>query len=295
MGSGDIGKTLGNITDSVGLTNYSGERAQDAQQRATDSANQILRDMYNQQRADMDPWRQTGVRSLDRLENKSFMDNWQQDPGYQFRLDEGMKAINGAASARGMGNSGATLKALTKYGQDYASSEYDKVYNRNYNRLSALAGLGSNAANTSANAAGNYGQSVSGNYIGMGNAAASNQIAATNRMSNLINSTIQAAGQASGSGGKSGGMAAMFSDMRLKENIVPINKEGLNEMKSHLKAYAFNYKNDSYGKGQWIGVMAQDLEKSKLGKTLVIENELGEKMIDTNKVLSLFLATLAEA
>lgn len=114
MGSGDIGKTLGNITDSVGLTNYSGERAQDAQQRATDSANQILRDMYNQQRADMDPWRQTGVRSLDRLENKSFMDNWQQDPGYQFRLDEGMKAINGAASARGMGNSGATLKALTK-------------------------------------------------------------------------------------------------------------------------------------------------------------------------------------
>jgi hypothetical protein len=68
----------------------------------------------------------------------------------------------------------------------------------------------------------------------------------------------------------------------------------LKEMKKHLKAYAFNYKNDKHGIGNWIGVMAQDLEKSKLGRTLVIHDENGNKMIDLRKVLSMFLSTMAE-
>lgn len=291
MGCGDIGKAVGGVTDAVGLTNYSGERAQEAQQNATNSANQTLRGMYDQQRADMEPWRASGSKALQGLEG-NFMANWQQDPGYEFRMNEGNKAINNAAAARGMGNSGATMKALTKYGQDYASNEYDKAYNRNFNRLSTLAGFGNNASATNSANAGNYGQGVAANAIGMGNAAASNQIAGANRMSNFINSGMQAAGQAASGGGS---VAAMFSDERLKENINPISKSDLSEMKSHLKAFAFNYKNEKHGKGNWIGVMAQDLEKSKLGKTLVIENEHGEKMIDINKVMSLFLATLAEA
>lgn len=291
MGGGDIGKALGNVTDAVGLTNYSGERAQEAQQNATNSANQTLRGMYDQQRADMEPWRQSGAKALTGLEG-NFMANWQQDPGYEFRMNEGNKAINNAAAARGMGNSGATMKALTKYGQDYASSEYDKAYNRNFNRLSTLAGFGNNASATNAANAGNYGQGVAANAIGMGNASASNQIAGANRMSNLINSGMQAAGQAA----SSGGAAAMFSDERLKENITPISKEDLSELKNELKAFYFEYKDKlKHGSGRWIGILAQDLEKTKLGKEIVVENEHGEKMIDINKVMSLFLATLAEA
>lgn len=292
MGSGDIGQALGNVTDSIGITNYSGDRAQAAQQRATDSANSTLRGMYDQQRADMEPWRQAGGQALGQLQG-DFMANWQQDPGYQFRMNEGMKAINSAAAARGMGNSGATMKALTKYGQDYASNEYDKAYNRNFNRLSTLAGFGSQASNTNVNSAGNYGSQVAGNAIGMGNASASNQIAGANRMADFVNGSIKAAGQAAGQGG---GMAAMFSDERLKENITPISKEDLSELKKELKAFYFEYKDKlNHGAGRWIGITAQDLEKTKLGKTIVVENEKGEKMIDLNKVMSLFLATLAEA
>jgi len=291
MGSGDIGQALGNVTDSIGITNYSGDRAQAAQQRATDSANSTLRGMYDQQRADMEPWRQAGSQALGQMQG-DFMANWQQqDPGYQFRMNEGMKAINSAAAARGMGNSGATMKALTKYGQDYASNEYDKAYNRNFNRLSTLAGFGSQASNTNVNSAGNYGSQVAGNAIGMGNASASNQIAGANRMADFVNGSIKAAGQAAGQGG---GMAAMFSDERLKENIAAVSKEDLEEMKPLLKAFAFNYKNDEHGKGEWVGVMAQDLEKSKLGKSLVFENEYGFKQIHLPKLLSLFLATMAE-
>lgn len=269
------------ITDAMGLSNYSGDKALDAQRNATDSANRTMREIYDQQRADMEPWRQAGTKALGQMQG-DFMAGWQQqDPGYQFRMNEGMKAINSAAAARGMAGGGATMKALARYGQDYASNEYDKVYNRNFNRLSTLAGYGTNASNSNVNSAGNYGAQVSANTLGLGNAVASNQIAQTNRMGQLLNTGATAA-------------ATYFSDERLKENITYISKEDLKEMKSFLKAYAFNYKNDKHGKGDWIGVMAQDLEKSKLGKTLVIENELGEKMIDANKVLSLFLATMAE-
>ena len=53
-----------------------------------------------------------------------------QDPGYQFRLDEGEKAIRRHASAGSGARTGATYKALTRYGQDYASNEYGKARER---------------------------------------------------------------------------------------------------------------------------------------------------------------------
>lgn len=88
----------------------------------------------------------------------------QNDPGYQFRLKEGMKALENSASARGDLLSGGTAKAITQYGQDYASNEYSNVYGRafneyatrynqfetnqanKFNRLSSLAGGGQVAA-----------------------------------------------------------------------------------------------------------------------------------------------------
>lgn len=46
------------------------------------------------------------------------------DPSYQFRLNEGLKALERSAAARGMLRTGNTLQDLMKYGQDYASQEY---------------------------------------------------------------------------------------------------------------------------------------------------------------------------
>lgn len=55
---------------------------------------------------------------------------FQKDPGYDFRMQEGQNAIESSAAARGGQLSGATLKALAKYGQDYASNEYQNAYGR---------------------------------------------------------------------------------------------------------------------------------------------------------------------
>jgi hypothetical protein len=62
------------------------------------------------------------------------------DPGYQFRLQQGQQALTRGQAAGGGAFSGGTLQALTRYGQDYASNEYQNVYNR------ALTGYNTNFA-----------------------------------------------------------------------------------------------------------------------------------------------------
>jgi hypothetical protein len=52
------------------------------------------------------------------------------EPGFQFRLQQGIDALQNSAAARGGLLTGATAEALSRYGQDYASGEYQNVYNR---------------------------------------------------------------------------------------------------------------------------------------------------------------------
>jgi hypothetical protein len=75
--------------------------------------------------------------------------------GLQFGLDQGTQAINRNASAAGGIDSGATLKALTRYANDYgttkAQGSYDRFNaNKNsiYNMLSGQQGVGLNATNS---------------------------------------------------------------------------------------------------------------------------------------------------
>lgn len=273
---------MGAVDDALGTNIFgdnSTDRALEAQTRGTNQANDILKQMYGTQQNLASPYNQAGLGALSSLASGDFAKNMEMDPGYQFRMKQGQNALQSSAAARGSLNSGATMKALQRYGQDFASNEYNNAYNRNYARLSQLAGLGANANQNLMNAAGNYGSQVSGNMTGLGNANASAQIAQANRTTDLM-------GQ---------GIGAYFSDVRLKKNIVPLSKKNIEEMKQYLKAFSFNYKSEEHGQGDWVGVMAQDLEKSKLGRTLVIHDSQGNKQIDLRKVLSMFLATMAEA
>ncbi len=272
----------GKAVQSLDITgSQAADKAIQAQTAAANQANNTQKYIYDQQRADLAPWQAAGTKALSEIQGNKFMDSWQQDPGYDFRLQEGEKAVNSSVAMKGLGNSGAALKALTRYGQDYGSNEYQNVYNRNYSRLSGLAGLGTNAAQGQVQAAGNYGNAVASNQIGLGNGVAAATIGQSNRMGQLI--------------GQGVGGAAAFSDMNLKTDINEVSKADLDEMKSHLKAFSFHYKSDEHGVGEWVGVMAQDLQKSKLGRTLVIEDENGLLQLDVRKVMSLFLATMAEA
>jgi hypothetical protein len=98
------------------------------------------------------------------------------DPGYDFRLAEGQKALERSAAARGNALGGSAVKASQRFGQDYASNEFLNAYNRfqsnratKYNQLAGLAGLGQQSANTLANAGTNSANNISGILVNQGN------------------------------------------------------------------------------------------------------------------------------
>lgn len=111
-------------------------------------------------------------------------------PGYQFRMNEGTKALNTSWAANGMRESGAAEKALLRYGQDYASNEF----NNEWNRLAGLAGVGQ-AVNNSNNAlAQNYASQTGANTM---NAAASRASSYAQQGQNNANAFGYAAGRIS--------------------------------------------------------------------------------------------------
>lgn len=92
----------------------------------------------------------------------------QRTPGYQTRATEGRTQIEAGAASRGGLNSGAALRALTRYGQDYNTSEYDRYMNR----LSGLFGGAQQATNQVSGAAGQFGQTAGNNAMAAGNSRA---------------------------------------------------------------------------------------------------------------------------
>jgi hypothetical protein len=120
----------------------------------TDAANR-MRDLYanrgenisniyktqtEQARADLQPWRQAGERALQKLESKidAGPGDFETSPGYQFRLEQGQRALDSSAAARGGALSGRAIKEAMRYNQGFASNEYQNFVNRYYQSLQPL-------------------------------------------------------------------------------------------------------------------------------------------------------------
>lgn len=169
---------------------------------ATEAGIAEQRRQFDLARADQAPWLQTGQQSIrtigDLLRNGSIFPNFTgadltNEPGYAFRLAEGNKAIENAARARGMFMSPATVKELMRYGQDFASGEFQNAFNRDmankttkFNMLSGAAGTGQTAANALANAGANSANTI-GQLVTQGaNARGAAGIAGANAISGGI-------------------------------------------------------------------------------------------------------------
>jgi hypothetical protein len=180
------------IGGAVISSNAAGDAA-DAQTNAANQANATELAQYNQNREDAAPWREAGVTALGQLAsgtanggefNRNFtMADFNQDPGYAFRQQQGQRGVENSAAARGGLLNGGTLKALDRYNQDYASGEYSNAYNRfnqdqtaRFNRLSSLAGTGQTANAQIANQGAQVASNIANNQIGAGNAQASSYI-----------------------------------------------------------------------------------------------------------------------
>ena len=136
------------------------KKAASTQADAANRAADLQMQQFERQVELQEPWRQAGITALNKLtplatEYTPFgMDQFQQDPGYAFRMSEGMKALERSAAARGGLLSGGMLKGAQRYGQDLASQEYMNAFNRyqaernaRLNPLQSLAGVGQTATN----------------------------------------------------------------------------------------------------------------------------------------------------
>jgi hypothetical protein len=123
------------------------------------------------------------------------MSDFQQDPGYAFRLSEGQKLLDRSAAARGGLISGGALRAATRYGQDMGSQEYTNAFNRyqtnrsnQLNPLGALGTLGQNAAANQGASMGTYGTNAGNLMMQGGQATAAGQLGVGNTLNNALGS-----------------------------------------------------------------------------------------------------------
>lgn len=113
----------------------------------------------------------------------------EQTPGYQFTLEQGLKAAQNSAAARGLGVSGAAMKGAESYATGLADTTYQNAFNdyqtqqgNQFNKLLQLATLGGNAANGVEQNGARWGTNIGSSMIAAGNAQA-NRI---NAMSNAF-------------------------------------------------------------------------------------------------------------
>lgn len=190
---------------------------------ASDQASQVQLDMFNQIQQNEAPYLASGPNALSQLMagvgvsgnqgplnaaySAPYNPQFQQDPGYQFQLQQGNSQINNASTVTGPG--GNTLKALNQFGQGVANQDYNNYLN-NYNtqywnqynaytgrqnqqfgQLQTLSGIGQNAAAS----LGGYGTStannIGNNIIGAGNASAAGQVASSNAIGNSLSNAGQ--------------------------------------------------------------------------------------------------------
>ena len=314
----------GAIVGSAVIGSVASSKAAGAQASAADRAAQLQYDQFQQTRADQEPFRQAGITTQNELMRQLGLGgdsstagygnlmhdfgagDFQADPGYGFRMSEGLKALDRQAAARGGLISGGALKAAQGYGQDLASQEYQNAFNRyqanrssKYGMLSGQQGVGQAATNALGAAGQNYANNAGEAYMGAANARASGYIGQGNAISGIGNALSSAGmiygmngfggkGVFGGGGGGSNGLYDMYtspnttmtgggtylSDRRFKRNI-----EHIATRLDGLKVYLFEY---IFSPVKHVGLMAQEVRE--LYPDAVVERDDGVLLVNYGKV-----------
>ena len=166
-----VGEIIGGVSSLIGYifggsaaskaAKAQAQAAQQAQALEQKNANQALglqQGAQGQSQANLSPYVQSGQMALGRLNamqpfSAPTAQQAAETPGYQFQLQQGLKALQNSAAARGGLLSGGTSKAINDYAQGQAASNYGNTYNRalqtyqtNFGNQYSLAGQGLGAA-----------------------------------------------------------------------------------------------------------------------------------------------------
>ena len=175
------------------------EKAAQIQANAAEKALKLQEDMFEYQKSLLAPYQEVGVNALRRLEGVMGLGGQpatggqqllEMDPGYAFRLGEGMKALERLQAARGNMLSGGAIKAGQRYAQDVASQEYGNAYNR----LANIAGLGQTTGTQLGAAGQQFGSAAGETMAQQANALAAGRVGRTSAYTQGINTAANAFG-----------------------------------------------------------------------------------------------------
>jgi hypothetical protein len=197
-----------------------------------------LQRQFDLSRGDLAPWREAGGAAIGQgLAMLQPGYDHTTSPGYDFRFNEGQRAVESGAASKGMLMSGGTLKDLTRFGQGVAADDF----NDQFNRTMAVAGGGQQAATSGAQLGAQSAGGIADLYTQMGNARASGYVGQANAIGGGISQLI--------------GLGSMFlSDRRLKTNL-----ERVGEYEDGLGIYEWNWKADPDGM-RVRGVIADEVK-----------------------------------
>lgn len=144
---------------------------------------------YDTAGTQVQPYADAGTSALDQLKaalglsgdsaRDQFVNNFRTSPGYQFQMDQGVKALDSSAAAKGGLYSGAQGKALTTFGQGLADQDYSSFLDR----LTGLVSGGQNAASNLATLIGSKASAI----LGTGGDKANVRLGGLGAISNAIN------------------------------------------------------------------------------------------------------------
>jgi hypothetical protein len=224
MQSGSGGSAAGSAVQ--GGTNFVGsfteamasKKASDAMKKSMKMAMYLWQQEKKRQIEAYKPWTESGSEAATSLWEKiqAGPGEYQRSPYYNFLREEGVNALERGAAARGQQLGGREQKALTKYGQQLASTDYDTWLNNWYKSLvpyesvsnkglaaeAALSGGQMNITNALSELTQNMGSVNAAQWLNLGNIMASNMRSTGNQI---------ASGLSGGMGGMGGGISNMLS------------------------------------------------------------------------------------
>lgn len=158
------GMGLAGAAMSANSTEEASKTAAESQANATDTQAQL----YKQQRADFEPFRQVGVGAIEDY-NKMLKGGYdmKESPAAQYQLTQGTKALNRNLAARGLSGSGNAAQRLTELSSGIAASDYQNQYNR----LADALKVGTGASAAMGQASNQYGNAVQAGAANQGNIA----------------------------------------------------------------------------------------------------------------------------
>lgn len=180
-------------------------KASKTAKNAAETNNALQRDIYNENKAALAPYRSAGapttaaINSLlgldgDPTKAKAALKTYYDSTGYDSRLKQGQASVTAALGNRGLLESGAAQKSLLKYGQDYASNEFGKYMGY----LSNQQGVGLAAASAQAGVSQNYANAVTQNNNNAANTSANAALATGGAINSVVGSALSAYGLSQG-------------------------------------------------------------------------------------------------